>query len=679
MAENLTSEKMAAFMDVVRSINTALRNSAMYPPGHPMLTASIKSLQGVLDGWLGAGGKLDLAFTRNSILLGGKPVKEGNPVLAGLAEHFHQRGVLSLTIRPGITLPEMSALIAAIKDPPEVITKAGGISAKLRLCPHLAVKHIDYSALLTKGGGQPGGASEATLVQILCEAGKSPKTAILPRAVMDGFSSALANEQKFAASINELFRPPESQRSEEAKNLWRLMGRAFRLWKSAPSARSVEALKHLSTVFKNLKPEALAALFGEKATEEGMNELQGAALEAIPDDALSDMISTHISRRGQVDDSLMNIFMRLSAKAGASSGLAASVAGKLSELGRTDHDRLATVQGALEDALKTAAKNEFMSKVYQLTMDSLAEKTRPAFAAEGAVAGLVRHYEKLRDPARADEEKIMLLLNILWFEEDPGSFREFSGKLLDAISRCREDIRSAMALDALRVFWEKTRPGIHPALSREAATGLRRVSPLAGAQPLVSLIPAASRSQLEEIGGALGSFGPESEQALLTLLTSGEGRAASQKISMALAAMKLSAPRAEELARTVSREKDPETRKLVFRMLTESNDRTVIESLFRFFEGQLAPHRMLSELVEECGCCKVAEAVPFLAGLLNRYPMPVPGRQHVIQKAVESLCHIRTPEAVEALQKEIRDRKNRTVEQACKKIMHQIEAKQAGS
>ncbi|MGD9874544.1 MAG: hypothetical protein AB7T27_09780 [Kiritimatiellia bacterium] len=669
MAENLSSDKVAAFMDVVRSINTALRNSAMYPAGHPMLTASVKSLKAALDGWLGSGGKLDMAFSRSAILLGGKPVKEGNPVLAGLADHFHQRGLLALTIRPGITAPEVSALLAAIKDPPEVIAQSGGISAKLRLCPHLIVKQIDYSTLLARGGSQAGGASDVNLVQILCDAEKGARAGILSAATVEGMSAALAGEKKFAAAVNEMFAPPAGRRGEAAKNIWRVTGRVVRLCKGAPSEKAAETLRHLSAVLAELKPEALAALFGEQAAEEGMDDLQRMALQAIPDERLSEMITAHITREGQVDGSLMNIFMRLSARAGASSGLAQSVAKKLSGL---DHDRLATVQGALEDALKTAAKNEFMSQVYQLTVDSLAEKSRATIATDGVVATLVSNYEKLRDPARVDEEKIMLLLNILWFEDDPGSFREFSGKLLDTLSRCREEIRSSMALDALRVFWEKTRPGTYPAIVREAVSGLRRAGPIAGPRALVSLIPVSSQTQLEEIGSLLSANEAESEQALLDLLFSGDDREVGPKISLALAFMKPSAGRVEEMARAIGRERNIETRRATLRMLAESRDKTVLENLFAFFAGPLAPHRILPELVEECGRGRVAEAVPFIAGLLNRYSMPVPGRARVVQTAVESLCHIRSPEAAAVLQKCIHE-KNRTVELACKKIMQETE------
>ena len=69
--ENSGSDKTAAFMELVRFINTAIRNSAMYPAGHPMLADSLKSLKAALDGWLGSEGKLDMAFTRSAVLVGG--------------------------------------------------------------------------------------------------------------------------------------------------------------------------------------------------------------------------------------------------------------------------------------------------------------------------------------------------------------------------------------------------------------------------------------------------------------------------------------------------------------------------------------------------------------------------------------------------------------------------------
>ncbi|HNR93951.1 MAG TPA: hypothetical protein PKM67_03955 [Kiritimatiellia bacterium] len=663
--ENSGSDKTAAFMELVRFINTAIRNSAMYPAGHPMLADSLKSLKAALDGWLGSEGKLDMAFTRSAVLVGGKPFKEGNPVLAGLARHFHQRGLLALTIRPGVVASEVSSLLAAIKDPPEIIARSGGVSSRLRRCPHLSAKQIDYSTLLTRSVDAAGGGRDIDIVQLLCDADKRARAGFPSAAVIEEICAALAGGRKFSAAINEIFTSPGGHRGEAAKNLWRVMGRVVRFCKDLPPEKAARTLRHLSTVLAGLNPEALDALFSEQAAEEGVDDLQKAALPAVPDAALSEMISSHITREGKVDSSLMSLFLRLSDRAGASPDLAQSVAGKLSGL---DHDRLATVQGALEDALKTAARNEFMSQVYQLTMNTLAEKERQTIQTDAAVAALVANFQLMCEKNRAQDEKVRLLLNILWFEENPRTFREFSGRLLDELPRCSKNTRPEMTRDALKVFWEKTCPGVDPAIAREAVSSLYRLGPLAGSEALAALIPGSSPSQIEEIAHLLSETYADGGKALLNLAINRERGPAGNEICAALAAMKLSDEQAADLAKKAVREKDPAVRRVYLCVLAGSGDQTVIGRLFRFLRGGVFSHRILLELIDICGQGKIAASVPFLSGLLKHHTLPMPGRLGIVEAVVESLCRIHTSAAAAVLQKTIQEG-NRNVQRACRRVM----------
>ena len=128
--------------------DSTTRKSAMYPAGHPMLQESIKGLRAAADEWLNVEPKLVIAFTPDTIRLDGKPVKEKDAMWQSIADYMHRRGLLALSIDRGVTDKELSCLMDAIKDTPEVIAESGGVAQRLRDCAHIKVRESDYRALL---------------------------------------------------------------------------------------------------------------------------------------------------------------------------------------------------------------------------------------------------------------------------------------------------------------------------------------------------------------------------------------------------------------------------------------------------------------------------------------------------------------------------------------------------
>jgi len=169
----------ARFQELFRDFAIAGRALGAYPSGHPAVRSTLARAAGALERLLESTGALELGAARDGLLWGDRQF--ATPAPARLAALLRRRGAAVLRLVPGVTAPELEALLQALAIDSRRARHAGSLSAELAAAglEHIAATDLDFSAVvLTEEGEAPAGdAAEGIwnrLVQRLIESGALP-------------------------------------------------------------------------------------------------------------------------------------------------------------------------------------------------------------------------------------------------------------------------------------------------------------------------------------------------------------------------------------------------------------------------------------------------------------------------------------------------------------------------
>jgi hypothetical protein len=143
-------------------LSAVLNKSRAYPPGHPMLTASLDVLATQLFGLLKGRPGLLIGISRRTLVVDGAETDPGHAVLRDLADRIHRHQLATIELRPGVGEDELGDLLMALAqetwrqgkplglDPPDVLAERW---------PHIGMEPIPLHQLELGDGDAPGGAT----------------------------------------------------------------------------------------------------------------------------------------------------------------------------------------------------------------------------------------------------------------------------------------------------------------------------------------------------------------------------------------------------------------------------------------------------------------------------------------------------------------------------------------
>ena len=653
--KELPKEKQTLFDGLAKTFNAAIKSTAMYPAQHPMQVEAVRTLKASLDSWARTEGRLDLGFSQNNLLLNGRFVKEGDSTYATVAGYFHRRGLLVVSVARGVSESETGTFLDAVKDSPEAIAEAGGIASRMRGCAHFTIKEIDYSALLS-ASRRGGVGEEARLWESLCQMGDDIRKGGLTRTKLEALLLKIKDSGKVAAAFNSAFQKPGGQ-SDAVASIRGVIGILVKEGRRLPSDQARTVRQGLAGIVAKLNPGLFGKLFEPGAAGREIEALQDGVLDALPEDVTADLIVSLIDKEGKVDRGLVSLFERISNKKEKSSAVSTLVAERLLNSSRAKSGGLAEIQQAISEAFENSPRNDFMSQVYQLTVDALPGTIKSRVALSEPLRRLVQEYVTLAEATNTGQEEVRLLLNILWFEKDPLQFRKFSDLMLESLDRSQGDGIRELARDALVLYSEKANEADgDPSVRGEADAALARLGPLAGAQFLVSLIAQADTNQLRGIGRALDGLTSDSAETILAAFRRASTVLVKEKYGTVLSGMKFTPERVETIVKGLEKETDLKARDHMLGVLLRTRDTRVLDELFRILGGGFLIRESQRALVRVCGELRIDEAVPNLNDILSVRPrFDWRGHRTLRVAASVSLGQIGSAEAREALGKYIDD------------------------
>jgi hypothetical protein len=621
--KELPKAKVANFEAVVRALNTALSTTAMYPERHPMRAEAAKAAKAGVDAWFRAESALDIGFSPDNVLLAGQTVKEKDSLFTEVANHFHSRGVLAIALNRSVSVEELTSLFDALLETPEAIAKAGGVVRRMRPSTHIKVKEIDYAAVLAGSRRQAASGSEPLRMwESLCRIGDELWQGGVTKSKLEALEAKLGNPRAAADAFNTAYAKAGRDGDAVAGKIWQLVGGLLRD-EGVVSPDKVRALrKCLTSIAGQLSPDLAASLLAQSTEDATTSALEDVFAEGMSDDAMAATIVSFMGRQGAIDSRMVTLFQKMSAQPKRSSAVAALVAGGLRKKAGGTTEGLAQIQEALLTAMKTTDLNAFMSEVYRLTVDMLPTRAGQVAGLPERLVPVVHDYEQLAGTdAGAKQAWTDLVLNILWFDDDPTSFEAFNDRLIalfgEDASACDERlIRSALKLYAAKV----EQPRVPEAIVQISGEALRRIGKLAGAARMVSLIAGSDEDELKGLRRALDGIEVGSADALLDAFlreSRGETRA---KLAFMLWDVPFTHKQMRAIVKSLDRERNAKERDAVLGALIGSSDAKRMDTLFGCLRGGLFINRHLHALVRVCGERRRAEAVRHLGAVLAWHP-----------------------------------------------------------
>ncbi|MFH1288863.1 MAG: hypothetical protein ABII25_09255, partial [bacterium] len=116
MEKPLSKEKIQILDFILRNLNFALKNNALYPPSHPYFGTSVKNFKESLDACFIEEDKISLKISEGNVVLNGFSFKEKKENYSNIADYFHQRGMAGILFMQGLQTDELIDFFASIKN-----------------------------------------------------------------------------------------------------------------------------------------------------------------------------------------------------------------------------------------------------------------------------------------------------------------------------------------------------------------------------------------------------------------------------------------------------------------------------------------------------------------------------------------------------------------------------------
>ena len=739
MNEGLSKEKLELFDSIIRSLSIAFKNSALYPPHHPAYESCVKNLKALLDKWFQQEEKIDVGITQDNLLINAKFVRESSDLYKEVAEYLHHAGIIALSFMKDADTGELAEFLEFIKNTSKTFTQKEDLLKSIPSTPHIKIKEIDYSMLLRSAKDEVS-PDEKSLWEFLTRIDEGVKGGGLPESKVEFLMDFLKDTKKSSAILNKIYKDAQIRLDEEktTKNIRKAAVSILKHFEKSSTAEAKEARKELADIIARLDPNLVVKLFQEEeATAQGF-DLSKEIIKDFSDDMLADFITSIISSQESLNENLLRLFDKLVPEEEKAGNVALLATDKLLE--NLDKDTFSKLRTSIQEALKAEPENKFMSQMYRLTVEAFVSKDVESASFVSKYPALVREFEESLNEENLRKEKIRLLLNIIWLEDDSQEFKKFcealSGEFKEIITpeyiesvkeiidlftekiraEQREDERKAKEINntlekiITKENIDKIISFIPQADSRDlddikyicvkvkVFSGKRLLESLiAEEDPLnrnkfINILTAMDKEVVKDIGDRMDKIGSKDLALFKDLfralknIDSQEAHLAAKRLLMnpqsiiRLEALKDFSPQTAEeetfIFEILNREKNNDVQNKIIAILAWSKDKYVIEKLFKKLEKGVLK-KHLPDLVKLCGDLKIQDALPYLEKILTKRPFfYTQGADNLRLACVVSLGQLGLTEARGIIEKALNDKSEAV--RRMSRIILELDKKESG-
>ncbi len=301
-------------------LSAVLNKSRAYPPGHPMLTASLDLLATQLFGLLKGRPGFLIGISRYTLVIDGAETDPGHAVLRDLADRIHRHQLATIELRPGVGEDELGDLLMALAQETWRQGKPLGLDPADVLAerwPHIGVEAIPLHQLELGADDTPGGATarraeelwqglvHAAMLFNLNEEGEG--TGQPPSAGRPGGRGAASPVSGADAARAIRARKGDASYSQAIVDWMGQLGDHL-----GEAGRESPAHQHVSDLFAALDQETLQQLLTLGATIEKRREIVFRGARALPVKAVLDLLqATANTSDRNISHSLLKILAKL--------------------------------------------------------------------------------------------------------------------------------------------------------------------------------------------------------------------------------------------------------------------------------------------------------------------------------------------------------------------------------
>jgi hypothetical protein len=490
------------FDTIVKNFRISLKNSMFYAPDHPINVFSINNLKTSLDRWFSGKDKLDLGISQDGLFLEGKLAKENDDTHIEIAEHLHNRGMIALAFIKGIDTKDLIEFFSVIKNERKAIEEKGGLQKILEKSRHIRIKEIDYRTLLTKATEKPE-SEEEKIWQFLFDIAEQSKTGDLPESKVDFLVNFFKDTQRSAKTLNKVYKEAVThlQDTDKAKEIRDSIVKICQYLEKKSGEDAKDLKVQLMNVIAQLNPDLISILF-ERTLDGGQDyDLAQTIAKDFSEDYVAEFIESLIKSEDSFNENLLKVFDKLTPGPTKSNSVVSMVADKLFAKRIMNPDTLTQLQMSIMEIFKRHPDSNFMNQIYKITVDAVMNKKIDTLVYMARLSPLINKFVQSMEEGELKKEKIWLLLNILWLENDPVEFKRFTNKLMSVLPELIDSKDTGRLREIVEFFTEKVRPEqkSNQQMVTEIKEGLARIASKETVDAIISLIPEAGQKELDDI------------------------------------------------------------------------------------------------------------------------------------------------------------------------------------
>jgi hypothetical protein len=711
---------------IIRNMRLALKNSVFYPPDHPIFNFSINNFKTILDEWLVENEALDIGFSKDTLFFDGEPVNEQSGFSEEVANYLHVRGLISIRFLRGLEVDELVDLFTLIRHDRKTIREKGGILKELEQRPHIQIKEIDYSQILESAASKTGETEETQIWQFLIDIAKKSKEGDLPESKVEFLDDFFSDTDKSVQTLNKIYRKAvtEAHDEEAADQMRKVIQQICAYFDEKTKGESKDLKVKLLNVISQLNPDLIGMLFERAVDDNESFDLAEAITKDFSEGNIAEFIENLISNEDTFNENLLKVFDKLAPQPENSDNIMNMVADRLFSKRIVNPETLNKLQMSIQDIFKRHPDSNFMNQMYKITVDAVMNQRIDTLVYVARLSPLINQFVQSIEEDELKKEELWLLLNILWLENNAEEFNKFSKKLTTILPDLLNSKSVEQIKEIVEFFSEKTRPEQHRdrRMAKEIKAGLDRVTDDVTIHHLISLIPQAENKVIKHIAYILRKAEKKSCKYLLDAYLDEKNSAHRSKYRLMVPILRkgmvnevidrfeycephtakdlfeiirlCSAQKAHLISKQMmnhsnpqirwealkgfkpandkemdqvlihfKREKHDAVKKQAALVLLETENKTMIEKLFKYSRGGLFRSRYLLQLVELCGNVRSTLSFEYLSRIYYHKPL-----FHTLQQdrlraaAITSLARLQTNDAIKIVHEATHDKRKRVRE-----------------
>jgi HEAT repeat protein/F0F1-type ATP synthase delta subunit len=722
-----SNEQLTQLDNTIKDLRIAIKNSILYTPNHPISNYSINNLKTSLEKWFLSQESLELGISQNHLFCDGESIREKDITYGEVAQFFHNRGLISVSFMKGIDVDELRQFLHFIKQNRKTILEKGGIRKNLPESNHIKIKEIDYSALLQSTKDE-NATEESKVWKFLLNVSRESKAGELPKSKLEFLLDFFKDTQRSVRTLNRVYREATATMTDEeaAKSIRETILQICQYLEKASTTDAKDLKVQLMNVIAQLHPDLINMLFDQTVGSEENMDLVETITKDFSEDYIADFIESLISNEDTFNENLLKVFDKLAPGPSKANNVVSMVADKLFNKRVLSPDTMTQLQMSIMEIFKKHPDSDFMNQIYKITVDSVMNKKIDTLVYMSRLTPLINKFVQSMEDEQLKKEKIWLLLNILWLENNPTEFRRFADRLQGVLPELLDTKDTGRLREIVEFFSEKIRPeqmrdrqmaaairdSLGKIMNKKTINSLITILPELGQQELEDVVYILLHSESECIKTLIDAFltdknpahrnkfwfvflrmkGEVSREAvnrleyadpvvvkdlfhILKECDAAKARLAAKKFivhkvaQVRWEALDIFEPESEEerndVFRLFRKEKNKSVKKKAALVLLKTEDTATIDRLFRSSEREFLRPKFLQDLVELSGHVRAQAALPHLKRIfLKRTFFHTRRREELRVAVLTATGRLKTEEALKLIRIGLQDKSRRVREMA---------------